>query len=77
MTAIQFGFEIPADQLNKARRDSYVNDLNQAIDLVSGHFESAWIIELGITKFIVDCTGFPDLTTLKLLVQEVLPAFKA
>jgi hypothetical protein len=77
MTDIQFGFEIPADELNKARRDSYVNDLNQALDLVSGHFESAWIIEMGITKFIVGCTGFPDLTTLKLLVQEVVPAFKA
>lgn len=31
-------------------------------------------IELGVDYFMVDCAGFPDLTTLKLLVSEVLPA---
>lgn len=30
-------------------------------------------INLGVTSFMVDCGGFPDLTTLELLVDEVLP----
>lgn len=31
-------------------------------------------IEMGITSFLVDCGGFPRLTTLELLVNEVIPA---
>jgi alkanesulfonate monooxygenase SsuD/methylene tetrahydromethanopterin reductase-like flavin-dependent oxidoreductase (luciferase family) len=31
-------------------------------------------IELGVNYFMVDCAGFPKLTTLELLVNEVLPA---
>lgn len=31
-------------------------------------------IELGVDYFMFDCGGFPDLTTLELLVSEVLPA---
>src|SRR6266545_4577647 len=45
MTKIQFGFTMPADQLEKSRRNTYVHDLNQALDLISGHFDSAWIID--------------------------------
>jgi hypothetical protein len=30
-------------------------------------------IELGVDYFMVDCSGFPDLTTLELLINEVLP----
>jgi alkanesulfonate monooxygenase SsuD/methylene tetrahydromethanopterin reductase-like flavin-dependent oxidoreductase (luciferase family) len=33
-------------------------------------------IDLGITRFMVDCSSFPDLTTLELLVHEVLPALR-
>ena len=45
MTKIQFGFTIPADQLDKSRRGAYVQDLNRALDLIGGHFDSAWIID--------------------------------
>ena len=31
-------------------------------------------IDLGVDYFMVDCAGFPQLTTLELLVNEVLPA---
>jgi alkanesulfonate monooxygenase SsuD/methylene tetrahydromethanopterin reductase-like flavin-dependent oxidoreductase (luciferase family) len=31
-------------------------------------------IDLGVTSFMLDCEGFPDLTSLGLLVNEVLPA---
>jgi len=45
MSRVQFGFIMPADQLNKAKRATYVEDLNQALTLISGHFDSAWIID--------------------------------
>ena len=45
MTRIQFGFTMPADQLDKARRATFVNDLDRALALISGHFDSAWIID--------------------------------
>ncbi len=30
-------------------------------------------IALGVDSFLLDCGGFPNLTTLELLVHEVLP----
>ena len=32
-------------------------------------------IELGVDYFMFDCGGFPKLTTLEMLINEVLPAF--
>jgi alkanesulfonate monooxygenase SsuD/methylene tetrahydromethanopterin reductase-like flavin-dependent oxidoreductase (luciferase family) len=34
-------------------------------------------INLGIDYFMLDCGGFPNLTTLELLVNEVLPVLNA
>ena len=34
-------------------------------------------IDLGIDYFMLDCGGFPDLTTLELLINEVLPELNA
>jgi alkanesulfonate monooxygenase SsuD/methylene tetrahydromethanopterin reductase-like flavin-dependent oxidoreductase (luciferase family) len=34
-------------------------------------------IDLGVRTFLLDCGGFPDLTTLELLIGEVLPALNA
>jgi alkanesulfonate monooxygenase SsuD/methylene tetrahydromethanopterin reductase-like flavin-dependent oxidoreductase (luciferase family) len=31
-------------------------------------------VELGVDYFMVDCGGFPELTTVELLIDEVLPA---
>ncbi|MCA9925628.1 MAG: LLM class flavin-dependent oxidoreductase, partial [Anaerolineales bacterium] len=45
MTQVQFGFTMPADQLDKAQQRSYVDDLNRALTLVHGHFDSAWFID--------------------------------
>lgn len=45
MTRIQFGFCMPADKLDKQRRAMFSEDLNRALDLVTGHFDSAWIID--------------------------------
>jgi len=42
---VQFGFIMPADQLDKAKRGTYVADLDRALRLVSGHFHGAWLID--------------------------------
>jgi alkanesulfonate monooxygenase SsuD/methylene tetrahydromethanopterin reductase-like flavin-dependent oxidoreductase (luciferase family) len=34
-------------------------------------------VELGVDYFIIGCGGFPDLTTLELVVEQVLPALNA
>ena len=45
MTQIQFGFTMPADQRDKTQRTTFVADLNRALTLISGHFDSAWFID--------------------------------
>ena len=45
MRRIQFGFCMPADRLDTARQPTFVDDLNRALDLISGHFDSAWFID--------------------------------
>jgi alkanesulfonate monooxygenase SsuD/methylene tetrahydromethanopterin reductase-like flavin-dependent oxidoreductase (luciferase family) len=45
MPKIKFGFMMPADHLDSAHRSTYVADLNQALRLISGHFDSTWIID--------------------------------
>jgi alkanesulfonate monooxygenase SsuD/methylene tetrahydromethanopterin reductase-like flavin-dependent oxidoreductase (luciferase family) len=45
MTQIQFGFTMPAEQVDKTRRMTFVEDLNRALNLISGHFDSAWMID--------------------------------
>lgn len=45
MTRIQLGFCMPGDSLDKERRATFVDDLNRALELVTGHFDSAWMID--------------------------------
>lgn len=45
MTRIQFGFTMPFGALNLAHRHTFVQDLDRALDLVAGHFDSAWSID--------------------------------
>lgn len=33
-------------------------------------------VELGVDYFLLDCGGFPRLTTVELLIEEVLPALQ-
>jgi len=42
---IQFGFIMPAELSIKEQRSSFMEDLNAALELVSGHFASAWSID--------------------------------
>jgi alkanesulfonate monooxygenase SsuD/methylene tetrahydromethanopterin reductase-like flavin-dependent oxidoreductase (luciferase family) len=45
MKSVRFGFTMPADQLDKTQRATFVHDLNRALTLISGHFDSAWFID--------------------------------
>ncbi|MBL8055677.1 MAG: LLM class flavin-dependent oxidoreductase, partial [Anaerolineales bacterium] len=45
MPRVHFGFCLPADKLDKQRRATYTEDVNRALRLVAGHFDSAWIID--------------------------------
>lgn len=45
MARVQFGFILPADKLDKARRPTYIADVHRALDLVAGHFDTVWIID--------------------------------
>src|SRR5919108_4038700 len=45
MTKIQFGFVMPADQVDKKQPRAFPEDLHRALELVTGHFDSAWIID--------------------------------
>jgi alkanesulfonate monooxygenase SsuD/methylene tetrahydromethanopterin reductase-like flavin-dependent oxidoreductase (luciferase family) len=45
MTHIQFGFTMPYGASTMAHRPTFVRDLDRALDLVAGHFDSAWSID--------------------------------
>jgi alkanesulfonate monooxygenase SsuD/methylene tetrahydromethanopterin reductase-like flavin-dependent oxidoreductase (luciferase family) len=45
VTQIQFGFVMPAEQSDNTHRVTFVEDLNRALNLISGHFDSAWMID--------------------------------
>jgi hypothetical protein len=45
MTRVQFGFIMPAGAVNASRRPTFVEDLNRDLELVAGHFDSAWSID--------------------------------
>jgi len=66
MTRVQFGLVVPGDKLEKSRRHRYMEDVNRLLDAVKGHYDSAWFVD--------HCGGFPKLTTVNMLVDEVLPA---
>src|SRR5579859_4398582 len=44
MTRIQFGFCMPADFLT-SNRATYLDDLDRALELITGHFHGAWFID--------------------------------
>jgi hypothetical protein len=45
MPEIQFGFTLPTLPLDQVQRNTFVEDLNRALKLISGHFDSARIID--------------------------------
>ena len=45
MTQIQLGFCMPIGASNKSERATFVEDLDRAMELVTGHFDSAWFVD--------------------------------
>jgi len=45
MKKIQFGLIVPATLPDKAQRASFIENLNRALSLISGHFDSFWMID--------------------------------
>jgi alkanesulfonate monooxygenase SsuD/methylene tetrahydromethanopterin reductase-like flavin-dependent oxidoreductase (luciferase family) len=45
MTNIQFGFILPTDRLDTTQQTTTMADLNRALELVAGHFDSVWTID--------------------------------
>jgi alkanesulfonate monooxygenase SsuD/methylene tetrahydromethanopterin reductase-like flavin-dependent oxidoreductase (luciferase family) len=62
MTRIQFGFIMSYGARDKARRPTFVEDLNRALDLAAGHFDSAWSIDHLLPDDADMLEGFTTLT---------------
>src|SRR5262245_57510705 len=45
MSPLQFGFCMPAETRHKTRRATFVEDLNRALERITGHFDSAWMVD--------------------------------
>lgn len=45
MTRIQFGFCMPGGARSRDQRATFITDLNRALHLVAGHFDSAWSVD--------------------------------
>src|SRR4029434_9049658 len=43
--SIEFGFIMPGDRIDGPRRAEYVANVDRALALVAGHFDSAWFID--------------------------------
>ena len=62
MTRIQFGFTMSYGARSRAQRPTFVRDLDRALDLVSGHFDSAWSIDHLLPDSADQLEGFTLLT---------------
>lgn len=67
MSTIQFGFVLPSEGRDKQNRPALVKDLNNALDLITGHFDSAWMIDHLQFGDIDVLEGFTALTYLSAL----------
>lgn len=45
MSKIQFGISLPSGSRDKGLRGEYIANLQKALDVTSGHFDSAWFVD--------------------------------
>ena len=45
MADIQFGWSMPSGPREASHRASYVADLQRGLELIAGHYDSAWMID--------------------------------
>ena len=66
------------EQAERIAGNRYGRDPDEEFDFVGAPWQIIEqmrpFIDLGISSFMVDCGGFPDLTTLEMLTSQVLPA---
>jgi alkanesulfonate monooxygenase SsuD/methylene tetrahydromethanopterin reductase-like flavin-dependent oxidoreductase (luciferase family) len=67
MSTIQFGFVLPSEGRDKQNRPTLVEDLNNALALITGHFDSAWMVDHLQYGDIGVLEGFTALTYLSAL----------
>jgi alkanesulfonate monooxygenase SsuD/methylene tetrahydromethanopterin reductase-like flavin-dependent oxidoreductase (luciferase family) len=71
MTPVQLGFIMPAGSRDKSRRAAFIGDLNRALSLVTGHFDSAWIIDHLLPDDADQLEGFTALTYMAALHPQL------
>jgi alkanesulfonate monooxygenase SsuD/methylene tetrahydromethanopterin reductase-like flavin-dependent oxidoreductase (luciferase family) len=72
MTQIEFGFILPQLPLDKAQQKTFGEDLNRALMLISGHFDSARIIDhLQNNQGVADIESFTTLAYLAALHPQL------
>jgi alkanesulfonate monooxygenase SsuD/methylene tetrahydromethanopterin reductase-like flavin-dependent oxidoreductase (luciferase family) len=71
MSTIQFGFIFPSEGRDKQNRPTLVEDMNSALDLVTGHFDSAWMVDHLQFGDIDVLEGFTTLTYLSALHPQL------
>lgn len=71
MTCIQFGFCMPAETRDKQRRVTWVADLNRALTLITGHFDSAWMVDHLQFEDVDVLEGFTALTYMSALHPQL------
>jgi len=45
MKKINFGLSLPLESRDPSRQESWLEDMDRALELVTGHFDSAWLID--------------------------------
>ncbi len=45
MTHVQLGFVMPTESHDKSELSTFIEDLNHALSLIAGHFDSAWMVD--------------------------------
>ena len=45
MTTIQFGWNMTSGPRSASQLPTYVADLQRGLDLITGHFDSAWFVD--------------------------------
>ena len=71
MSTIQFGFVLPSEGRDKENRPTLVENLNKALDLITGHFDSAWMVDHLQFGDIDVLEGFTALTYLSALHPQL------
>jgi alkanesulfonate monooxygenase SsuD/methylene tetrahydromethanopterin reductase-like flavin-dependent oxidoreductase (luciferase family) len=71
MSTIQFGLILPSEGRDKKNRPTLVEDMNKALDLITGHFDSAWMVDHLQFGDIDVLEGFTALTYLSALHPQL------